>query len=50
MPNMAKLGLSNIRPIEGVPVADEPLGILREDARSIRRKRYDDGALGNDGT
>lgn len=27
MPNMAKLGLSNIRPIEGVPVADEPLAM-----------------------
>ncbi|MCZ2259509.1 phosphopentomutase [Sporosarcina sp. G11-34] len=26
MPNMAKLGLSNIRPIEGVPVAEEPIG------------------------
>ncbi|GKS10915.1 phosphopentomutase [Paenibacillus chitinolyticus] len=25
MPNMAKLGLSNIRPIEGVPAADKPL-------------------------
>lgn len=25
MPNMAKLGLSNIRPIEGVDVAEEPL-------------------------
>ncbi|MDS9470776.1 phosphopentomutase [Sporosarcina pasteurii] len=27
MPNMAKLGLSNIRPIEGVPVADKPLAM-----------------------
>lgn len=27
MPNMGKLGLSNIRPIQGVPVADEPLGM-----------------------
>ena len=27
MPNMAKLGLSNIREIEGVPVADNPLGM-----------------------
>ena len=27
MPNMAKLGLSNIREIEGVPVADKPLGM-----------------------
>ena len=35
MPNMAKLGLSNIRQIEGVPVADEPLGMLRKNARSI---------------
>lgn len=26
MPNLAKLGLSNIRPIEGVPVAAEPIG------------------------
>lgn len=26
MPNMAKLGLSNIRPLLGIPVADEPLG------------------------
>ena len=27
MPNMAKLGLSNIRPIKGVPVASEPLAM-----------------------
>lgn len=27
MPNMAKLGLSNIRPIKGVPAADEPLAL-----------------------
>ena len=27
MPNMAKLGLSNIREIEGVPVAEQPLGM-----------------------
>lgn len=27
MPNMAKLGLSNIREIEGVPIADEPLAM-----------------------
>ena len=27
MPNMAKLGLSNIKPIEGVPVAAEPLAM-----------------------
>lgn len=26
LPNLAKLGLSNIRPIEGVPVADKPMG------------------------
>ena len=26
MPNMARLGLSNIRPIEGVPVAENPIG------------------------
>lgn len=25
MPNMAKLGLSNIRPLKGIPIADEPL-------------------------
>ena len=30
MPNMAKLGLSNIRRIEGVPVADKPLAIVTE--------------------
>ena len=28
MPNMAELGLSNIRPIEGVPVAAEPLAMF----------------------
>ncbi len=27
MPNMGKLGLSNIRPIQGVPVADKPMGM-----------------------
>lgn len=27
MPNMAKLGLSNIRPIKGVPIASEPLAM-----------------------
>ena len=27
MPNMAKLGLSNIRQIEGVPVAEEPMAL-----------------------
>lgn len=27
MPNMSKLGLSNIRHIEGVPVAEQPLGM-----------------------
>ncbi|MBO1911522.1 phosphopentomutase, partial [Microvirga sp. 3-52] len=27
MPNMAKLGLSNIREIEGVPVAKEPVAM-----------------------
>ena len=26
MPNMAKLGLSNIRQIKGVPVGEEPIG------------------------
>ena len=49
MPNMAKLGLSNIRQIEGVPVAKEPIGVLRKNAGSICWKRYDDRTLGDYG-
>ena len=49
MPNMAKLGLSNIRQIKGVPVEEEPHWLLRKNAGSICRKRYDDRTLGNHG-
>ena len=50
MPNMGKLGLSNIREIKGVAVETSPTGVLWKNAGSICRKRYDDGTLGNHGS
>ncbi|MEW4370812.1 phosphopentomutase [Paenibacillus kandeliae] len=38
MPNMAKLGLSNIREIQGVPVADKPLGYYTKMQEASRGK------------
>ncbi|WP_322904695.1 phosphopentomutase [Paenibacillus campi] len=38
MPNMAKLGLSNIREIEGVPVADKPLAYYTKMQEASRGK------------
>ena len=49
MPNMAKLGLSNIREIKGIEKAEKPLGILYKNAGSFNRKRYNDRPLGNYG-
>ncbi|WP_411350328.1 phosphopentomutase [Paenibacillus sp. WLX2291] len=38
MPNMAKLGLSNIREIQGIPVADQPLGYYTKMQEASRGK------------
>ncbi|KHF27469.1 Phosphopentomutase [Anoxybacillus sp. BCO1] len=39
MPNMAKLGLSNIREIQGIPKAEKPLAYFTKNARSVGWKR-----------
>ena len=49
MPNLAKLGLSNIREIKGIEKAEATARILYENARSFYWKRYDDWTLGNHG-
>ena len=49
LPNLSKLGLSNIREIQGVPIADQPLGVLWKNAGNVSRKRHDDWTLGNYG-
>ena len=50
MPNMAKLGLSNIREIEGVEKARSTTRFLYKNARSINWKRHNDWTLGNHGS
>ena len=49
MPNMGRLGLSNIKEIKGIPVESNPVGVLWNDAGIFRWQRYDDRALGIDG-
>ena len=50
LPNLSKLGLSNIREIQGVPAAEKPYGLLWKNAGKISGKRYDDRSLGNYGS
>ena len=49
LPNLGNLGLSNIRPIQGVDAASVTARKLRNDAGKISWKRYDDRSLGNHG-
>ena len=50
MPNLEKLGLSNIREIKGMKKLNQPLGLLYKNARGINGKRYNDWPLGNHGS
>ncbi|GAY75462.1 phosphopentomutase [Sporolactobacillus inulinus] len=52
VPNLTKLGLSNIRPerpIQGVPIQEQPLAYYTKMHEVSAGKDSMDGALGNDG-
>ena len=49
MPNLAKLGLGNIREIQGIAKAEQPLAYYTKMKEASNRKRYDDWSLGNHG-
>ncbi len=50
MPNMAMLGLSNIREIEGIPAADKPLAYYTKMQEASRGKDIHDWSLGDHGS
>ena len=49
MPNLAKLGLGNIREIKGIEKAEQPLAYYTKMKEASNGKRYDDWTLGNHG-
>ena len=49
LPNLAKLGLSNIRKIAGVPAAEKPMAYFGKMQEKSAGKGYNDRPLGNYG-
>ena len=49
IPNLASLGLANLKSLKQVQPQEHPLGLLWEIKRSKQRKRHHDRTLGDDG-